>query len=311
MWGPLFRLGGPQAVIGLTLPRLVGPHADRETVGTLAWQLSDSRRRDAMLGYYLAFLTPPEIERTRQALARVQVPVLIVWGETDQVVPVAVAAEIARSLPAGVAVTTERLPSVGHLPPLEAPAAVARALDTFVATLSPAPRSAPGARVLAPHPLVPGKLLYGARHEWFPLIGVSSIFSTDGRIDAGLVAGVARGSIDRHYPLETGRVVWTAGFALHTDPLDPRGAPSFAYLRTTLRLELVWRWAGGFHLDGTLLVDPLPERLSRVGGWGAIGYSPSVVPWLRAFVGYGAFPDTGGRVLFGIEIDARLTGLLY
>jgi len=90
--------------------------------------------------------------------------------------------------------------------------------------------------------------------------------------------------------------------------VDGSGKASFAYLRATGRLELVWRWGGGFHVDGTLLVDP---RDGRAGGYGAVGYTPSVVPWLRGFVGGGALPGEGGRALVGVELDWRLTGLLY
>jgi hypothetical protein len=73
----------------------------------------------------------------------------------------------------------------------------------------------------------------------------------------------------------------------------------------------VWRWAGGLHLDGTLLVDPLPDRSARVGGFGALGYAPSALPWVRVFAAYGSFPQTSAHPLFGVELDARLTGWLY
>lgn len=98
----------------------------------------------------------------------------------------------------------------------------------------------------------------------------------------------------------------TAGAALRD---GPRGA-SFAYLRATARLELVWRWVGGYHVDGTLLVDP---RDGHVGGYGALGYTASVVPWLRGFVGVGRLPGdaAGARFLAGFEVDARLTNWLY
>jgi hypothetical protein len=78
-----------------------------------------------------------------------------------------------------------------------------------------------------------------------------------------------------------------------------------------VRADLVWKWIGGLSLDGTLLVDPAPDHADRVGGFGALGYAPSLLPWLRAFVGYGTFPQTSARVLVGLELDARLTGWLF
>jgi hypothetical protein len=105
-------------------------------------------------------------------------------------------------------------------------------------------------------------------------------------------------------------VVALVGASAFTDPINPQSW-SFGYLRGTLRLELVWRWVGGIHLDGTLLVDPVPDRVGRVGGYGALGYTSSVVPWLRGFVGYGVLPGGASQGLVGFEIDTRLTGLMY
>jgi hypothetical protein len=117
-------------------------------------------------------------------------------------------------------------------------------------------------------------------------------------------AGLARGGIDARYPVESGRLALTVGGAIRGDG----AAWQFAYLRATARFELVWRWGGGYHVDGTLLVDP---RNGRVGGYGAVGYSASVVPWLRVFVGGGALPGEAARVLLGIDVTARLTGWLW
>ena len=58
----------------------------------------------------------------RQALAATRAPMLVVWGEKDRVIPAAQADD----LPAEVKV--ERLPDVGHMPMMEAAAAVNRLL---------------------------------------------------------------------------------------------------------------------------------------------------------------------------------------
>jgi hypothetical protein len=148
-------------------------------------------------------------------------------------------------------------------------------------------------------------VVWSAARELFPLLAVAALFPLDGRADLALLAGLARGGIDPRYPVAAGRLALLVGPALR---IDGAGAASFAYLRATGRLELVWRWAGGFHVDGTLLVDP---RDGRSGGYGAVGYTASVVPWLRAFVGGGALPGDRARLLLGVEVDAHLTGWLY
>jgi pimeloyl-ACP methyl ester carboxylesterase len=313
LWGPLQRLVGPALGVRLTLPILVTPGwtPDPRTVGLLSWVLADSQQRTTMLHYYRVFIDEIPWARKREALERVRAPTLVVWGQRDPVNPVASVAPTLELLKAHTRVSARILPT-GHLPPLEAPDEVARAIDELLETLpeTPATPVDPHARAVVPNAPGPGTLLYGKRREWFPLIGASALFSTDGRTDLAALAGVARGSIDHRYPLEAGRLVWTVGAAWRS-PSAPGSAGSFGYLQSTLRLEAVWRWAGGVHLDGTLLVDPVPERTGRVGGWGALGYTPSVLPWVRGFVAYGVLPGGAGQALFGIELDARLTGLLY
>jgi len=311
-WAALFRLAGPSLAIRKSLQHFALRRPDDDSVAMLAYQLTDVNRRATMLSYYPALLDDRALVETRAQLAHVQAPTLILHGDRDRIVPVSVADAIAQALPPEAHATVERLSGLGHLGPLEAPALLAQRIDALVATLPARTVAAPVATARQPaRRAVPaGKLLYSGRDEWFPLLGLSGMFSTDQRIDIGLTLGVARGSIGRHYPLEAGRLVWTGGVGVNSDPINLQSW-SFSYIRTTVRLELVWRWAGGFHLDGTLTVDPQPNRLERVGGWGALGYTPSVLPWLRGFVGYGSFPIQGGRVLFGVEIDAPLSRKMY
>ena len=204
------------------------------------------------------------------------------------------------------------VPDAGHLVPMSKPVTVAQSIDAFVAALPAATSTA----AAAPSPVAPqrseivagrapGSRIWGLKHELHPIVGIAALFPLDGRTDLSLVAGLARGGIDRRYPLEAGRLVFTVGAAIRG---DSAARWSFAYLRATGRFELVWRWGGGYHVDGTLLVDP---RDGRVGGYGALGYTPSAIPWVRAFVGGGALPGEGGRLLVGVEVDARLTGWLY
>jgi pimeloyl-ACP methyl ester carboxylesterase len=58
----------------------------------------------------------------RDRLGTLAMPVRLVWGEADRIVPV----EAADGLPSNVVV--ERVPGIGHSPHIEAPAAVTRAV---------------------------------------------------------------------------------------------------------------------------------------------------------------------------------------
>lgn len=67
----------------------------------------------------------------RPALAAITVPLLVIGGARDQVIPVARSVEIATAVPGATLVT---LPGSGHMSPVEAPAAVAMALLDWLAT---------------------------------------------------------------------------------------------------------------------------------------------------------------------------------
>jgi pimeloyl-ACP methyl ester carboxylesterase len=315
VWPPLLHLSGPSAGIRLGLARVAGggeKPSDLD-VALIGADWSDRRRRGAVRAYYRAFLDAQAVPRSEAALERVRVPTLLVWGEQDLIVPRDVLFAIERRLRA-VAPAVRVVPGAGHLVPLSAPAAVADAIDGFVASLPTARTQAPSqtpplaARATVATGRRPESRVWGPGRELHPLVGVGALFAVggplDGKSDVSFVAGLARGGIDPSYPVESGRLAFTAGAALRA---DANGA-SFAYLRATARLELVWRWGGGVHLDGTLMVDP---RDGRVGGYGALGYAPSVVPWARAFVGWGALPGDAARALIGLELDARLDGLWY
>jgi pimeloyl-ACP methyl ester carboxylesterase len=63
-------------------------------------------------------------------LARIRVPVLLLWGERDAMVPVSNAQDYLRALPDARLVV---LPGIGHVPMEEAPAEVTRVLREFLA----------------------------------------------------------------------------------------------------------------------------------------------------------------------------------
>lgn len=309
LWSPGFRMLGERGVIRISMPRLVGPRGDPETVALIARDLDDSERRDTLMRYYRAFVAPEELEKTRAVLPAVKARALVMWGTKDRVVPMTSMKAVLEGIPGA----ETKLFDVGHIPALEVPGAVAEAIDGFLSGSTGDRGPETGDRKLNESALVPGKVIFGPRREWFPLLGVNAMFPVEslrGRADVAVLAGIARGGIDRHYPLESGRLVLLVGAATHSDPINATGW-SFGYLRATARLEMVWRWAGGFHVDLTLLVDPLPERVFHWGGMGAIGYTPSVVPWLRGFVGWGLLPGGDTQWMAGVELDTRVTGLLY
>jgi pimeloyl-ACP methyl ester carboxylesterase len=314
VWPPFLHLAGANTGVRLGLQRVSGG-GDRAApidVALISADWSDHRRRGAVREYYRAFLEVDAVGKSVLALERVRVPALLVWGADDRIVPGDVLIATERRMSA-VRPSVEIVPGAGHLVIMSKPAAVAQALDKFLASLPPSPPSVPppsaASSSASPRSETvvgrkPGDRVWGPAREIFPIVGVNALFPLDGRTDLSVVAGVARGGIDPSYPVEAGRLVLTVGATVRGES----AGWSFAYLRATARVELVWRWGGGYHVDGTLLVDP---RNGRVGGYGALGYTASAIPWVRAFVGGGALPGEGARLLFGVEINARLTGWLY
>ena len=88
-----------------------------------------------MIAYYRAFLVPRQLEATARALGSVHVPVLLLRGARDHVLPNEQLAEVIGALPHETRVEAHVFPCGGHLLPLEVPAAVARAVDDFIAEL--------------------------------------------------------------------------------------------------------------------------------------------------------------------------------
>lgn len=64
------------------------------------------------------------------------VPILVIWGGEDRIIPVAHAHDTASLLPHS---RLEIIPGAGHFVPAERPAQVVRAIEDFLATTTPAP----------------------------------------------------------------------------------------------------------------------------------------------------------------------------
>lgn len=345
-WPPLLHLAGATAGVKLGLARVSGGGDRPSALDTalIARQWSDRRRRGAMLDDYRLFLSPESLRENGAAIERVRAPVLLVWGRDDKIVPLDVERDVAARLAKVTTVRERIVDGTGHMPPMTHAAETAQAIDEFLSALpaanadardsaardaaardaaardatardsavrdstvrdATARDSAAAMRVKeSPRQLHARDEVWGTRHEVFPLAGVNALFTLEGRTDLSVVAGVARGGVDPHFPVESGRVGLTAGATLRLQ----NGNASFAYLRGTAELEIVWRWAGGIHVDGTLLVDP---RRGDVGGYAALGYVASALPWTRIFIAGGELPGDGARLLLGVELTARLTGLWW
>jgi pimeloyl-ACP methyl ester carboxylesterase len=153
--GPAGLSNRPPAVIrrsgGGALTALLGRYGGRRgLLGHLAHNVADERDAAALramvtdaYGYegsmYALFSTVIEFPLTdRRSLyrdvARHQVPTLLLWGDNDQVTPIASLPE-ARAL-LGEHTASAVIPHSGHMAPLEQPAAVAEQLTDFISRTS-------------------------------------------------------------------------------------------------------------------------------------------------------------------------------
>ncbi len=123
--GSLIRYSLPKWVLGRGLRSAYADPAklDRQTLQRYYDLLHGEGTRRALLQRMRqTVLEPPE-----QRLETIQVPVLLIWGEDDQIIPIENAAKFQAAMND---VSLLRLPGVGHLPQEEAPdAAIDQILD--------------------------------------------------------------------------------------------------------------------------------------------------------------------------------------
>lgn len=113
------------------------PNADLAEVVRGYGSLADDDRRAAFLATVRGVIGPRGQRVTageRLALAET-VPVLIVWGERDRIIPVGHGEDAHRHLPHS---RLEIFDNVGHIPQIEAPLRFVDALDRFLAETEPA-----------------------------------------------------------------------------------------------------------------------------------------------------------------------------
>jgi pimeloyl-ACP methyl ester carboxylesterase len=106
-------------------------HKDRitdEQIDTYAYYGSLPGAREAVV-QTAKQIVPEDIEALTSQYKTISVPVLIIWGKEDQVVPLSVGKKFKRDIPNSELVI---LPKTGHMPPEEAPQETARVVKKFL-----------------------------------------------------------------------------------------------------------------------------------------------------------------------------------
>ncbi len=119
---------GPAALVEPMLPRLLAPRSlsgSPHVVDHVRAMIAGNRRE----GVVAALRAMRERADATDLLATIAVPVLVVAGADDQIVPPAEARSMAQAI-SGARVTI--VPEAGHLAPLEQPALVGRAIRGFL-----------------------------------------------------------------------------------------------------------------------------------------------------------------------------------
>lgn len=132
--GDMF-IGSPQET-----GRLLFAGEDAAARWAAAWQASDEIKEiyDMNRAAAAKYTWQPRLHdpRLMKWLHRIDVPVHIVWGEADWLIPAAHAEALQSAIGLGGAALT-RLPGVGHLGDIEAPEKFAEAVIPFIAGLKP------------------------------------------------------------------------------------------------------------------------------------------------------------------------------
>ena len=119
----------PRAVLRMSL---APAYAQPEVVMTdaLVQRYHDLMRAPGVRPAILARLAQLNLLPPEPLLRRIATPTLLVWGDQDQMIPIANAQDYLKALPSARLVV---LPGVGHVPHEEAPAAGLAALQAFLA----------------------------------------------------------------------------------------------------------------------------------------------------------------------------------
>jgi pimeloyl-ACP methyl ester carboxylesterase len=133
---------GPGARIGSLVGRGLGavglrPNADVAEVARAYASLADSERRAAFLATLRAVVGTggQRVAAGDRLYLAEALPILIIWGREDPIIPVAHAEAAIETLPGA---RLEIFDDVGHLPQLETPGRFVSVLDRFLAATDPA-----------------------------------------------------------------------------------------------------------------------------------------------------------------------------
>jgi pimeloyl-ACP methyl ester carboxylesterase len=124
------KLVSPRFAAGMAL-RKCYYHKDRitdEQIDTYAYYASLPGAREAVLATAQQIL-PEDIEAVTARYKTITVPVLIIWGAEDEVVPVAVGKNFKRDIPDSELLI---LPQCGHIPPEEEAGETTRTVEAFL-----------------------------------------------------------------------------------------------------------------------------------------------------------------------------------
>jgi pimeloyl-ACP methyl ester carboxylesterase len=123
---------GTRAVVDAMLPRLFGPQlAEDEPIKESAESLMLATKPSGVMGALRGMALRSD---SSDLLPLIDVPTLILCGDSDKIVPPARAESMAAALPNATLITIE---NAGHLPMLEQPHATTLALRTFLNDLDP------------------------------------------------------------------------------------------------------------------------------------------------------------------------------
>ncbi|MET0995884.1 MAG: alpha/beta fold hydrolase, partial [Mycobacterium sp.] len=120
----------------LTAAGIHSPRAEIAEIWSAYSSLSDGQTRQAFLRTLRSV-----VDYRGQAVSAISklhlssgLPVLLIWGEQDRIIPVAHGYAAHAAVPGS---RLEVLPGVGHFPHVESPTAVVQILDDFITTTGP------------------------------------------------------------------------------------------------------------------------------------------------------------------------------
>jgi 3-oxoadipate enol-lactonase len=122
---------GPQGIAAELVPKLLA-RATRESQPAVVREVTTMIERQPVHGMIATLRALRDRSDSTSLLAQIQVPVLVVAGDDDQITPAEGMQEMAGAIPGAQFVLIR---GAGHLSPLEQPAAVNRAVESFLTQL--------------------------------------------------------------------------------------------------------------------------------------------------------------------------------